>query len=181
MVQDPFDALPWDTEDRNGFSRHKGHARDNIMYIPAGLWNALNKHFGGIVAYVRTATEVETGKVIVAKADASTEGAVEVKLVGALNSAEFNIWRNLKKLNLTIPPNRQLNVPARLDTIGSRPVLIFDFDQRISVPRNRKEEAAVKSATENQEDKKPGDNQQQESAPTGGSGSTGSETANPTC
>lgn len=153
---DPFDSMVWDTETRNDFSLLQGHVRDSGMYIPTALWAAINEAFGGVTAYFRTSTDEVTGKVTVAKATAKTPGAIEVKAVGAMNSAQWSVWRILKKLDLTVPPNRQFNIPATISAVGRHPVVIFDFAQRQSVPRNRKEEDAVKEATEGDGKNNPG-------------------------
>lgn len=139
---DPFASIVWDTEPRSAFSEPEGRVRDNDMYLNARLWEIMNEAFPGVTAYVRTATDSTTGEVLCYRAAEKDPGAIKVRLLGALNCAEINIWRVLMKLNLTVPSNRQLNIPVSTREISGRTLIVFHFDQRKSVPRNKKEEGA---------------------------------------
>lgn len=141
-------VIQWDTEDRIELTSPKeGHIRLNMMYVTAALWAEMQEAWGGVVAYIKTATDTETGEVTVAKATENEKGAVPVRPIGALNTAEFSFFRPLRKLKLKVPANRQVNVAPftkEIPTVGT--VFVFPMAQRVSLPRNRKEESDSQNA-----------------------------------
>ena len=147
----------WDTEERSELiSAREGHIRDTMLYATAALWKEMTESWGGVVTHVRTSTDKPTGKVTVCKADSTTRGAVNVRLIGAQNTAEFSFFRPLTKLKLKVPPTRQFNVVPYteevLDEQGRQTtVFVFPMAERKSVPRNKKEEAAAKEPAPTQE------------------------------
>jgi hypothetical protein len=144
------DQFVWDTEDRTQLtSAREGHVRDNLIYMTAPLWQEMTEAWGGVVTHVKTSTDKETGEVTVAKAGAKEPGAVLVRLIGAQNTAEFSFFRPLRKLGLKVPPSRQYNVePYSQEVVGKDDkvftVFTFPMGNRVSVPRNKKEEAEVR-------------------------------------
>ncbi|HEY3368757.1 MAG TPA: hypothetical protein VGK74_27185 [Symbiobacteriaceae bacterium] len=139
--------LQWDTEDRSELlSPKEGHLRDNLMYITAPLWSDMQEAWGGVISHIKTSTNVENGEVSIFKATEGEKGAVLVRLYGALNSAEFSLFRPLRKLNLKVPPGRQFNVtPFTREVPKLGTVYVFPMSARVSVPRNRREESATQA------------------------------------
>lgn len=139
------DMIKWDTEERHELSSDaEGHIRDTTIYITAALWAAMNEAWGGVTTHIKTSTDKPSGEVTVAKADSQEPGAVKLRQVGSLNTAEFSFYRPLRKLDLQVPPSRQLNVtPFTEEVEGLGTVFVFPMAKRVSVPRNRKEEAAA--------------------------------------
>jgi hypothetical protein len=140
-------ALQWDTESYTELlSAKEGHIRETTIYITSALWSEMQEAWGGVVSHVKTATDVPTGEVTMARALATDKGAVAVRQLGALNAVEFSFFRPLHKLNLKVPANRQFNVvPFTRGVPGVGTVYIFPMAQRQSVPRNKKEDAASQS------------------------------------
>ncbi len=133
--------IVWDTESKEELNGKEGHIRDNSMYLGAGLTSAMERTWGGILAYVKTSTDVMTGEVTVAKATEGEEGAVAVRRYGTQNAGMFNFWRPLRKLSLKVPEDRQFNVaPFTKDLTNVGTVFVFPMNKRVSVPRNLKEE-----------------------------------------
>ncbi|HEY3365153.1 MAG TPA: hypothetical protein VGK74_08890 [Symbiobacteriaceae bacterium] len=60
----------------------------------------MQEAWGGVISHIKTSTNVETGEVSIFKTTEGEKGAVLVRLYGALNSAEFSLFRPLRKLNL---------------------------------------------------------------------------------
>lgn len=153
-------SIMWDTEDHvELLSAKEGHIRDGIIYITSALWLEMQASWPGVVTYVKTATDVETGEVTVAKAKSTEKGAVKVRLMATQNAAEFSFFRPLQKLNLKVPKDRQFNVvPVRRELEGVGTVWVFPMANRKSVPRPRKEEASAdqksKDGGQNGENKK---------------------------
>jgi len=82
--------------------------------------------FGGVITNLKTSTDVATGEVSVGKALPDEPGAVPVRLLGALNSAEFSFFRPLRKLNIKVPADRQFNVtPFTREIDGVGTVFVF--------------------------------------------------------
>lgn len=97
-----------------------------------------------MVSYLKTSTDTATGEVSVLKADKEEPAAVYLRRIGSLNSGDFSFWRPLYKLALKVPPNRQFNVTPftrKVDGVGT--LFVFPMNERVSVPRNRKEEKAT--------------------------------------
>jgi hypothetical protein len=134
--------IQWDTEDPvDLLSEKEGHIRSNRMYLTSSLWREMQATWGGVVTHLKTATDPETGEVVVFKAADDEPGAVKVRLLGALNTAEFSFFRPLRKLQITVPPDRQFNVVPYTEVVeGVGTVYVFPMTQRVSVPRNKREE-----------------------------------------
>ncbi|HYF96403.1 MAG TPA: hypothetical protein VD969_29715 [Symbiobacteriaceae bacterium] len=141
-------AFQWDTEDRAELlSQKEGHLRETFMYLTSPLWSDMQEAFGGVITNLKTSTDVATGEVSVGKALPDEPGAVPVRLLGALNSAEFSFFRPLRKLNIKVPADRQFNVtPFTREVEGVGTVFVFPLAERRSVPRNRREEEAAAAA-----------------------------------
>lgn len=117
------------------------------MYITASLWAEMLAAWGGIPTHVKTSTNTENGEVIVARAISGEAGAVPLRSVGALNTVEFSFFRPLRKLHLKVPADRQFNVvPLTRQHPTAGTLFVFPMAQRVSVPRNHKEEAAAESS-----------------------------------
>lgn len=133
-------APEWDTERRHQFAPMEGQIRGTTMNFTAPLWAAMKEAWGGVVAAIRTSTDVKTGEVTVAKAESVTEaGAVMVRPVKTFNAASCSWWRPLKKLGLDVPGARQLNVTPfirEMKTVGT--VFVFPMWEAHSVPRELK-------------------------------------------
>lgn len=141
--------IVWDTEERHELLDREGHIRDTTMYLTTGLAAQMGYEWGGVVTAVKTSTDVDSGEVTVYKAHPGEEGSVPLRWVGAQNTAVFSFWRPLRKLNLKVPPTRQFNVTPftrEVEDVGT--VFIFPMNQRISAPRNRREEAETAAAEE---------------------------------
>lgn len=150
MIQEdqaPAASIMWDVEDHSELlSPKEGHIRDGIIYVTAPLWADMQASWPGVITYVKTATDVESGEVIVAKAKASEKGAVKVRLVASQNCAEFSFFRPLQKLKLQVPKDRQFNVaPFKRELEGVGSVWVFPMANRKSVPRPRSKEANAAS------------------------------------
>jgi hypothetical protein len=145
LIQAP--ALQWDTETREGMAKKEGHIRDETIYLTSALLSWMESEWGGVLTHVKTSTDVATGEVSVFKAAQGEPGAVSLRRLGALNSGEFSFWRPLHKLSLKVPPNRQFNVtPFTRQAPGVGTLFVFPMNERVSVPRNRKEEKAAAEA-----------------------------------
>ena len=70
--------INWDTEERHELEEAEGRLRGTTMFIAMALLAWMVKEFGNFT-HLRTATDKETGDVIVAKADKKTKGAVPVR------------------------------------------------------------------------------------------------------
>lgn len=145
-------VIHWDTETREDLAKKEGHIRDEIIYLTSALLSWMENTWGGVVTHVKTSTDVKTGEVSVLKAAKGEEGAIPVRRLGALNAGEFSFWRPLQKLGLKVPPDRQFNVtPVTRDVAGLGTLFVFPMGDRVSVPRNRREERdaaeAAKQAT----------------------------------
>lgn len=139
--------VAWDTEERFDLAEKEGHIRNNSIYLTAALVAWMDQVWGGIARYVKTATNLETADVIVAKAKKGEPGAMQLRRIGAQNAAIFNFWRPLKKLDLKVPEDRQFNVtPYTQEIEGVGTVFVFPLSKRVSVPRNLKEEAEAEAA-----------------------------------
>jgi hypothetical protein len=109
------------------------------VYITTPLLTAMNVAWGGLATAVKTATNVETGDVVVVKADPKDPDAVPLRLVGTQNAAEFSFHRPLTKLNLRVPSNRQFIISPHIQLMeGLGTAFIFPVAKRVSVPRGRK-------------------------------------------
>ncbi len=133
--------LVWDTETKEELAPKEGHIRETSLFLTTALTLAMEKAFGGVLAYIKTSTNVSTGDVLVAKAEADEEGAVEVRRYGTHNAGMFNFWRPLRKLSLKVPADRQFNVTPYPKEIAGVTVFVFPLNQRVSVPRKLKEES----------------------------------------
>ncbi len=139
--------LAWDTEERNDLLPKEAHLRDTTLYLSAPLLEWMEQTWGGVASFVKTRTDEATGEVWVAKAREGEAGAVPLRRIGTQNSALFTFWRPLRKLNLNVPANRQFNLTPRLLKVDENlAVFVFDMTSRVSVPRNRAEEAAAEEA-----------------------------------
>lgn len=142
-------GIVWDTESRYELADQQGRVRDNNMFFTASLTSVMEKKWGGVLAFVKTSTSVETGEVTIAKANKNDEGAVQVRRYGTQNAVVFNFWRPLRKLGLKVPADRQFNVtPFTKELPGVGTVFVFPMNDRVSVPRNLKEEQAEGQATD---------------------------------
>lgn len=147
--------IVWDTEERIDFAEKEGHIRETEIYLTAALVAWMDQVWG-VFPYVRTSTDLETGEVTIGKTKKGEPGAVPVRRIGAQNAAVFSFWRPLKKLDLKVPEDRQFNVTPftrEVDEVGT--VFVFPVGQRVSVPRNRKEEAEFQAAEEAAAGKQP--------------------------
>lgn len=147
-------VVKWDTETREDVAAKEGHIRDNLMFLTAALLSWMETVWGGVVTFIKTATIEDSGEVWVVKAHKDEPGATYLRRMGAQNAGDFSFWRPLHKLNLRVPPNRQFNVtPFTREVPGVGTVFVFPMNERVSVPRNRKEEKeaeeAAKQAAEN--------------------------------
>lgn len=149
-VKRTAEMIKWDTEERYELaSDAEGHIRDSTIYVTAALLAAMNEAWGGVTTHVKTSTDKPSGEVTVHKAESKEPGAVKLRLVGSLNTAEFSFYRPLRKLELEVPPSRQFNVtPFAEEVEGLGTVFVFPMAKRVSVPRNRKEEAAAAEPAE---------------------------------
>jgi hypothetical protein len=110
----------------------------------------MNAAWGGLATAVKTATNVETGDVLVVKADPKDPDAVSLRLVGTQNAAEFSFHRPLTKLNLRVPTHRQFIISPHIQTIdGLGTAFVFPVAKRVSVPRARKGSATQSDGAEN--------------------------------
>ena len=139
--------IQWDAETREELADRDGHIRDDIMYLPTGLVSWMEDVWGCVLTYVKTSTDVTTGKVSVYRGYPGEAEAVPVRRLGAQNNGEFSFWRPLHKLGLKVPPNRQFNVtPYTEEVEGLGTLFVFPMTERVSVPRHRKAEKAADEA-----------------------------------
>lgn len=138
-------ALPIDTEERHALVEKEGHIRDKIMYLTTSLVAWMEREWGRMFTHVKTSTNAEVSEVYVACANPDDPGAIPVRRIGAQNAIEFSFWRPLRKLGIVVPPDRQYNVKpflAESEELGL--VFVFPMTERVSVPRNVREEAEAK-------------------------------------
>lgn len=134
-------GLTWDTESKHQLISRAGHIRDNSIFLTVGLTTWMEDVWNNILTYVKTATDPNTSEVVVARATEGEKGAMQVRRYGAQNAATFNFFRPLRKLNLKIPADRQFNVtPFTREVPGVGMVFVFPMKDRVSVPRNLKDE-----------------------------------------
>lgn len=140
-------SVQWDPQRREELAKKEGHIRDDVMFLTHGLLNWMENEWGGVITHVKISTFVETGEVWVTKAGSGEPGATYLRRGRTLNSGEFSFWRPLHKLQLKVPPHQQYNVtPYAKEVEGVGTVFVFPMNDRVSVPRNRKEEKAAAKA-----------------------------------
>lgn len=141
MPKEPA-AIQWDTETREALAKREGHIRDDVMYVTAALLSWMESEWGGVLTHVKTSTDAATGEVSVFKARPGEPGATALRRIGAQNAGEIAFWRPLRKLSLEVPANRQFNVtPVTRKVAGVGTLFVFRMNDRVSVPRSRKESA----------------------------------------
>lgn len=123
-----------------------GHIRDGQIYLSAGLTRYMEERWGVFTAVV-TSTNTSDSTVTVFRADPSRGEPVPVNRYGAMNSAVFNFFVPLQKLNLNPGKDRQFEVLPMEQPMEDGPVaFVFNMAQRVSIPRNRKDEEAEAAA-----------------------------------
>lgn len=132
----PMESIPWDTEGRNDLLPKIATIRDTMLFLTAPLL-AWMEQIWGYFAFVRTRTFVETGEIWVAEAQENDPGAVEVKRVGTQNSAYFSFWRPLRKLNITVPADRQFDLEPKLVEVNEQlRIFVIRLSERQSRTRD---------------------------------------------
>jgi hypothetical protein len=136
------DGFTWDS--KSELTEREGHVRDTTIYLTAGLLLWMEEQWGQMFQYVKTATNVETTEVLLVKSAKGEPDAVEVKRVGTGNSGYFSLLVPLRKMNVKVPEDRQFNIKPSIKPLAEGVGFVFDFKQRVSVPRNLKEDEDVK-------------------------------------
>ncbi|MFZ5823500.1 MAG: hypothetical protein ACOY94_04050 [Bacillota bacterium] len=132
-------GIVWDSDTREALRVREGRIRDDRMYVTAGLLAWMEAEWGGVLTHVKTSTDRATGEVSVFRARHGEPGAVALCRIGAGNAGEIAFWRPLRKLGLTLPPDRQFNVtPFTREVAGVGTLFVFPLRDRVSVPRKRK-------------------------------------------